>query len=78
MLDGYVDSDDSTYANYVEERPVVPVIAIDKSHDPIRMMVLAVDRSTSTSYHVDCVFDAVVQGLPALSSNSFGNISQAT
>ena len=77
VTDDYVDSDDSTYSFYVEDSNYVPVIAVDKSQDPMKIRVLGVTESITASFHRHCVFDAVVQGLPELTSDANGNISQA-
>ena len=71
----YVVSDDSAGETYTEETFIVPVILVDKSTDPITLNIYDANNSNTRT---DCVFDAVVQGLPELSSDTDGNIVQAT
>lgn len=61
--------------SYTEETNVIPIILVDKAVDPI---VLNIYDANSSNARVDTTFDAVVQGLPELSSDENGNIVQAT
>ena len=71
----YVASDDSAGELYVQETTVIPIILVDKSVDPIKLNIYDANNSNA---RVDTYFDAVVQGLPELSSDANGNIVQAT
>lgn len=70
----YVSSTDSTGELYVEETLKIPHILVDKTVDPIQLNIYDVNNSNTVC---DTVFDAVVQGLPELSSDANGNITQA-
>lgn len=77
VIEDYVAPDDSTFNLYVEGINFVPVIGVDKSTTPMRIRVLGVTQTNQTSSQRHCVFDAVVQGLPELTSDADGNITQA-
>lgn len=70
---GYVVSDDSAGESYVEIGDVtLPHIVIDKTTDPITLRVR--DLNTYGKTKIDCKFDAVLTGLPIITSDADGNI----
>ena len=70
VASSYVASD------YVETAVVkLPVILLDKTTSP---PTLNIYDANASNVAVDCVFDAVIKGLPQLSSNSAGNTVEAT
>jgi len=71
----YVESDDSATDYYVESPQQIPIILVNKGTSPITLNIYDANNSNAP---VDCVFDAVAQGLPELSSDANGNITQAT
>lgn len=75
LYDVYVTAD-YVASGYTDDLRYVPVIALDKSTDPLRIRVLGVNTDSQTSPDIDCVFDAQFQGLAALASDSNGNINQ--
>lgn len=63
-------------SGYVETASIkIPVILINKSTSP---PTLNIYDANASNVAVDCVFDAVIKGLPKLSSNSAGNTVEAT
>ena len=59
---------------YVETgTPIRPVIYIDKSSSPIKLYIYNFDTYGKNSA-VDCVFDAMVQGIPKATVDTQGNI----
>lgn len=65
---GYVDT------GYAAEGLLsIPVVLIEKSN-PVILHIYDAELSNSPA---DCVFDALITGLPALSSDTAGNITQA-
>lgn len=71
----YVASDDSAAELYVEEVESelrVPHIALDKTTDPITLIIR--DLNTYGKTKIDCTFDAVLTGLPTIQSDGNGNI----
>lgn len=72
--DYYVGPQDSTYDLYVQETTFQQAnVYVDKEPTPPRLYIY-----TGTGEKTDVVIDAIVQGLPALSSDAQGNITQAT
>ena len=70
--DYYVGPEDSTYDLYVQETTFTDArVYVDKEPTPPRLYI-----QTGTGEHTDVVIDAIVQGLPALSSDANGNIVQ--
>ena len=70
--DYYVGPQDSTYDLYVEEKTFTQAnVYVDKEPTPPRLYIY-----TGTGEKTDVVIDAIVQGLPALSSDANGNIVQ--
>lgn len=69
---------ESSYVSsgYVEAATTkIPAILIDKTTSPPTLNIYDINASNSVT---DCVFDAVIKGLPKLSSNSAGNTVEAT
>ena len=72
----YVSSEDSAGALYVEERFETPMIYINKATDPITLNIVDLD-TYGKSKRIDCVFDAVVTGLPKMTVDGFGSIRRS-
>ena len=67
---------DDTYVadTYVETgTPIRPIIYIDKTSSPIKLYIYNFDTYGKNSA-VDCVFDAMVQGIPKATVDDIGNI----
>ena len=74
VADSYVASDDSAGELYTEVGTAIrPVIYIDKSSSPIVLNIFNFDTYGKNS-RVDCVFDAMVQGIPKATVDTQGNI----
>lgn len=58
---------------FVASTQVVPLVYVDKSTTPLTLNIYNANDSFT---RVDCTIDAVVQGLPALSADDFGNIKE--
>lgn len=52
----------------------IPLIAIDKTASPIVVNIFDVDTYGKTK--IDCVFDAVLEGLPTVASDANGNVRE--
>ena len=70
VTSGYVTS------GYVSSTGTVsiPIVAIDKTSSPV--VVNIYDADTYGKTKIDCVFDAVLEGLPVVESDANGNIRE--
>jgi len=78
VASGYVASEDSAGEVYVASSTTLtgkPQIYLDKSTDPITMYIYDFDTYGKTK-PVDCSFDAVITGLPGISSDANGSIKE--
>ena len=67
---------DYVATDYVEEGTVaLPKVLIDKTTDPITLNIFELDTFGKTK-RIDCVFDAIVQGLPAMVGATNGGIER--
>jgi len=74
VASGYVTSDDSAGELYVETGTEPrPVIYIDKSTSPLTLYIYNLDTYGKNT-GIDCVFDAMVQGIPKARVDLQGNI----
>ena len=71
--DPYVAASYVTDDYFVGTSQVVPLVFVDKSTSPLTLNIYNANDSFA---RVDCTIDAVVQGLPALSADAFGNITE--
>lgn len=69
VADGYVAD------GYVETEFVFPVIRVQKG-TPTTLYIVDGNNADLESQFIDCIFDAIVIGLPGLSSDALGNITQ--
>lgn len=75
VADGYIEAGDSAGGEYLEEGDVqIPYVTLNKSTSPISLRIY--DLNTFGPNKIDCTFDAVLTGLPNLSSDGDGNIIQ--
>lgn len=69
VASGYVASGYTTTGDLI-----VPHIVIDKTTDPITLVIR--DLNTYGKTTIDCVFDAILEGLPVIESDANGNIRE--